>query len=535
MGGLLPDAKSFKVKEIISVSEGVILRVARIGPIAKCPGCGNESRRIHSRYLRMMQDLPFIGAGVRLELEVRRFVCSDSSCRQSIFAEPMSEIAEPYSRMTTRLRQVLRQLGGELGGMAAKRIGGQLLIKTSRNTILRTLRAKDELKKTKPRVVGIDDFAFRRGKTYGSIIVDHETRRVIDLLPNREPETIAAWFAEHPEIETVTRDRGNPYIAGITKGAPEAEQVADRFHLAQNVVDLLERLIEPHRKVLKAVTEKIRDLQISKNPVVQEVPPPPKTSDQREKRVERFEQVRALNQAGIPIAAISRRLGMHRRDVRKFIKADSFPERHTPEKRRTLIDQYLPYLKGRWESGCRFASVLFREIRLLGFEGSQRTVSKILKPWKSALPPEFQKGIAPAEVLFRQPGAKKLAWWLLGTKRPLTELETAFRAQILETSPVIATAFTQCLEFLQMMRERRSQDLEGWVARAQASSLAELQSFANGIRQDLAAVTAGFSQTWSNGRVEGHVNRLKMIKRQMYGRANFDLLKARVVQTASPP
>ncbi len=224
MGGLLPDAKSFKVKEIISVSEGVILRVARIGPLAKCPGCGNESRRIHSRYLRVMQDLPFIGAGVRLELEVRRFVCSDSICRQSIFAEPMSEIAEPYSRMTTRLRQVLRQLGGELGGMAAKRIGGQLHIKTSRNTILRTLRAKAELKKAKPRVVGIDDFAFRRGKTYGSIIVDHETRRVIDLLPNREPETIAAWFADHPEIKTVTRDRGNPYIGLNPTKVPKISQ-----------------------------------------------------------------------------------------------------------------------------------------------------------------------------------------------------------------------------------------------------------------------------------------------------------------------
>lgn len=213
---------------------------------SKCPQCKEHSYRIHSRYRRCIADLPWEGIAVVLALNVRKFFCSNDNCNQRVFCERLPEIVEPYGRKTMRLNDALTIIGFALGGRAGERAGTKLTLQASARTLLRRVRKETVAIPEEVRILGVDDFAFRKGQRYGTILVDQEQRQVIDLLPDRESSTLAAWLKDHPEIEIVTRDRSQAYAEGIRKGAPQATQIADRFHLLQNLTDALKRLVTRH-------------------------------------------------------------------------------------------------------------------------------------------------------------------------------------------------------------------------------------------------------------------------------------------------
>jgi transposase len=225
---------------------------------ACCPLCGRAARRVHSCYTRHLADLPCAGQSMRLLIQVRKYFCEESTCPRKIFAERLSPFVDPFARVTKRLFQLMQIIGLATGGRLGVRATDRLGIHTSRQTILRRIMALPTEPVGQVPQIGIDDFSFRRGRKFGTIIVDVQTHQVLDVLADRTTETAAAWMAAHPEIELVSRDRGGDYAAAASASVPQATQCADRFHLLQNLSKALEgvlaRHLAAHRKQRTATT-----------------------------------------------------------------------------------------------------------------------------------------------------------------------------------------------------------------------------------------------------------------------------------------
>lgn len=219
----------------------------------QCSSCGTAAQRVQSRYERQLDDLPWQGLAVRLVLRLRRFFCDQEDCPRRIFAEAIPEVAPPKARKTTRLTKVVNLIGFALGGRPGARVMSGLGLEVSRDTLLREVRRAPMLESSTPRVLGVDDWSIRRGQTYGTMIVDLEKRRRVDLLPDRKAETLASWLAARPGVEVVSRDRSAVYAEAIRKGAPQALQIADKWHLYKNAGDALECVIAGQRKTLSEV------------------------------------------------------------------------------------------------------------------------------------------------------------------------------------------------------------------------------------------------------------------------------------------
>jgi transposase len=238
--------------EKIALYPGEVRLVAKARPLkSACPSCGRQSDKVHSRYRRHLADLPWEGIPARLILSARKFFCRNPECRQRIFCERLPRLAARYAHQTLRFNELITALGLAMGGRPGTRQAQGMGLRIGRDTLLNRVRRANLAPVGKVRVLGVDDFAFRRGKKYGTILVDHERRAMIDLLPDREAETLARWLKAHPGIEIVTRDRSGAYAAGIRSGAPEALQIADRWHLGKNLSEALEKLLTRHHHLIR--------------------------------------------------------------------------------------------------------------------------------------------------------------------------------------------------------------------------------------------------------------------------------------------
>lgn len=541
---VLPDPRMLKLDKITAASGTIIIHARSLQTNVTCPRCHEVARRLHSRYERTVKDLPWQGVKVELQLTVRRFFCDRADCVQQIFVERLATVVDRYGRCTPRLNELICELGVVGGGNPGRRIAAKLQIPVSRHTVLRRVLGSQLPVTVPPITIGVDDFAFRKGQTYGTIIVDHEQGRVIDLLPDRTTETLQAWLAAHPSIAIVTRDRAQAYASAIDQGAPQAVQIADRFHLLKNVTDLVIRVCERSSQAFKLAAESVRQQQIqewleksseTKSGNTSELNQSDRAGSEqrRQQRLDRFHQVRDLYRRGASIKRIATVLGMHRRDVRLYILADEFPERGKSRPRPSKLDAFLPYLQKRWDEGCHRASVLFREIRRQGFMGCESHVRHVIGQWKKSLPPECQAGnrmsFKLAHSLFQPPSARKTVWWLINPKLERTENEQQFLEELQRFCPAISQTLTHALKFIEMVKGQTDDSLQTWLATAIGSSISEVRNFALGIKQDFDAILATLTSSFSNGRVEGNVNKLKLVKRSMFGRAKFKLLKARMV------
>ena len=431
---LLPLVPSgLTVDRLLPAPEHIILITRSNRDRAACPLCHQPRARVDSSYSRRLADLPWQGRILYLHLRVRRFRCTNRDCRRRIFAERLA-LAQPKARRTLRRREIQQQIGLALGGEPGSRLAGRLAMPVSGDTLRRLIRARGGEIASPPRIIAGDDWAWRRGHRYGTIICDLERHRVIDRLPDRTGETLASWLRQHGEgVAVVSRDRAGAYAEGIRAGAPPAVQIADRWHLMVNASDA----------------------------------------------------------------------------------------------RRQMLDRHRAHVERRWAEGCRNSAQLWRELRDRGFAGGYGIVRRwaIRRRGRDAAAGDRECPLPS----WRVPSSRRAARLLTTPDATLTRADRQVVDTLTALSSEIRTAAEAVNEFDRILRERDAAAFDLWLATTQATAL---RGFATGIINDIAAVRVALSQPGSNGPVEGQVNRLKMLKRQMYGRAKFDLLRSRVLHAA---
>jgi transposase len=492
-----------------STTATVTLMASLVPTTASCPRCQTPSARVHSRYTRTLADLPWGPYQMTMILHVRRFRCPATPCLQQIFAERLPAIVAPFARRTVRLQVLQHQLGLLLGGVLGATVSHTTLGPVSRTTVLRFVQHAPDPLSPPPTVIGIDDWAFRKRTTYGTIVVDLERGTVLDLLPDRTSETVAAWLAAHPTIQIVSRDRAQAYGEGIRQGAPNAIQVADRWHLVRNVVTALETVLIQQapqweaslRTLLAADTAPSAALPTVEPAVSPAAEPPSGCPHRRAHREARFTTVRELAAAGQSLRSIARTTGLSRNTVRSYVRADHAPTYARRRRRASVLDPYKPYVQERWTTAACTVQSLFADLRTQGYPGKY----SILKAYIATLrTPES----TPAPVL---PRPREIIGWIC---------QPAHGG--------VSDALFLTEDFLTMVRERQRQRFGSWLDDAGTSGLKAFQAVARSMQQDAAAVGAGLELPWSTGPVEGHINRLKYLKRQMFGRASLALLRKRV-------
>lgn len=536
---LFPHLAGLCVHRVEDIGHAVTISASCRAGGACCPRCGQESAQVHGGYSRVMADGAAGGRPVLIVLQVRRFRCRNPACPAVTFAEQAKGLSERYRRRSVPLLGMLAGFGLELAGRAAARLAGTLGIAVHPSTVLRLVMAlPDPLVSAAPQVTGVDDFALRKGHVYGTVVADAESGDVIDLLPDREAGTLEEWLKAHPGAEVICRDRAGAYAEGARDGAPGAIQVADRWHLWHNLAERAEKTVARHRGCLKDQPD--GDEASDKDaPGTSDTPGPeqaeaaPVTPDGsldacgRERQLvrrtrERYAEIRERLDAGQPPAAIRRATGLDRRTVQRYARAASADELLAGMSRESKLDEFKPYICQRWNQGLTEAAQIHAELQQRGWTGSPQTVRRYVHLLRQAGP-----AVTPAPAV---PKTREITRWLLSRPGSLDDGDQARLTAIKASCPHLDALAGHIRDFADMMTRRQGLlALEDWLTRVEADDQPELHSFASGIRRDQQAVTAGLALPYSSGAMEGNVNKIKMIKRQMYGRAGFALLRKRVI------
>jgi transposase len=475
---------------VLNEPETILVEALSNSMQAECPACRSVSHKRHSAYTRRPKALPWSNHRVRLSLTVQRYFCDNPACPKQTFAERVPHMVRCHAQRTPQLTHTLRLIAFEASAEATARISGSLQMAVSADTILRILRATPLPERACPRVLGVDDWAVKRGQNYGTILIDLESHQAVELLPDRTAATLQTWLQAHPGVEIIARDRSREYKVGIDAAAPQAIQVVDHWHLYHNLREKLEKTIASTLQTTHTKTEK-------------------STSN----RQQRFELVRYLHARGYSVRAIARALEMHRATVTTYLESESLPNWKRRSASTSNVKPYDHYLRKRWREGCHNASALWKELQQLGYEGEYNSVYRYIR--RNLTKP------------LRSP--RKAAGIFMASPDELSPEDQADLQQLIGASETLASLYKLSQEFITMFAEQAVECLDVWLSAAAQSDFRVFRNFAASLRDDLDAVRAALIYPWSNGQTEGQVNRLKTIKRQMYGRANFDLLRIRIL------
>jgi transposase len=524
-----PYLADLHVDKVEDLGDAVLITARSRAAEAACHRCGLSSGRVSSRYRRRLHDLAAGGRPVLIDLEVRRFFCGNPECELRTFAEQVPTVALRHQRRTPLLGGLLEAVALALAGRAGARLASALGITVSRTTLIRLIRALPDPGIGRVTVLGVDDFAKRRGHSYATILIDMDTHRPIDVLDDRQSGTLAQWLREHPGVQVICRDRAGAYAEGAREGAPDAIQVADRFHLWQNLCDAVEKTVTSCRADLREPAPEPGDREPAGpgSSVPAATTRPSARHDTGNGRLairsrERHAAIHDLLVQGKNYTQISGMLGLTRHTVRKFARAATAEQVITgPSPRSSSLDRFGPYLRQRWNEGCTDAAQLHAEIQAQGYSGSNRSVRRYLQPLRATLT---------APVLPPPPPtARDVTRWITSHPGHLNDDETARLNQVKARSTLLSATAGHVTTFAEMMTGRHGEHLPGWIAAVELDDLPHLHSFTRGIRRDQPAVTNGLTLAHSSGAVEGNVCRVKALKRQMFGRANLDLLRKRIL------
>ena len=538
---LFPQLAGLDLESVEDTGAGVRV-TARTGTVSlACWACGTVSARVHERYWRCPADLGCGGRPVRIVLQVRRFRCGSPACPVKTFAEQVPGLTAWRQRQTAGLRDLLEKVALALAGRAGARLAAALGADVSPFTMIRLIRALPDPETGPVAVLGVDDIAKRKGHSYATVLMDMNTHELIDMLPDREADTFADWLRAHPGTEVICRDRGGPYARGARDAAPLAVQVADRWHLWHNLGGAVEKTVVA---VLAALRPPLPGPQEQPPAVPGEQPAPPgepaapdgfRDVNGHDRKLvarhrERYAQAQALRAQGCTIRETAARMDLNQDTARTFANAASIDELLVKAtSRASILDRFKPYLGQRWNEGTHTAAALHQEIQAQGWTGSLLTVERYLRQFRTADGRDRQTRSRPqltAPGTAALPGPRQVTRWIMTQPGHLTSGNAASLTTLLDASPQLAAAAGHVRSFADMMTRRQGLlALEDWLTAVEAADQPHLHSFTRGIRRDQEAVTAGLALSYSSGPLEGRNCKTKHIKRLMYGRANFDLLR----------
>ncbi len=575
----LPLPAGMCIESIEKTETDLVVSVVSTHPTSCCPLCSWPSSSVHSYYHRSVRDAPCGGQNVRLALTARKFFCRNDDCHRKIFTERFPTFVEPWAKMTVRLCEEIQAIGLSTSGCLGTRLAARLGISTSWMTVLRRMMDLPTAAAGSVVALGIDDFSFRRGRKFGTILVDLDLHQVIDVLAERSSQTSADWMRDHPEIAYVSRDRGKDYAQGASEGAPQATQISDRFHLMKNFVEAIDKEVsrcykhlrqvqlplpspdlpapdewrqapdaDAERKRLARLADKqerytqVKDLLargLSPKEIAQQLVMPVRTvyrwqerescpahQPQRTKRTdkqERYAQIKELRRLGLSQKEIAQRLAIGVRTVQRWQGLETSQTNLPRRKRRSIFDPYAASVLSRWQQGERSVSLLWQEIQKQGFAGSLQTMYRFVRALR-------QESVQlPALGVADRVSAQKAIWLLARPYENLKANERRDLQEVCEVCSELAALHPLAQSFGQIIRKREGHRLQDWIKQVEASSFRDVKRFAAGLQRDKDEVLAAFTLIYSNGQVEGQVNKLKLIKRMGYGRAGFPLLRQRVL------
>lgn len=487
----------------------VMLHLVPVRQAVPCPECGVESGRVHSRYSRTASDLSWCAWPVKLVIHSRKFFCDNVECSRRIFAERFPGALEPFARQTERLKSRLLELVHSSNGEMASRMAKLMGFPTSGDTLIRRQR-QESFDLSVPEVLGVDEFALRRGATYSTILVDLERHRPVEVLEDRTAKPLADWLSSRPVVKIMARDRAEAYAHAGKTGAPDALQVADRFHLVKNASDALKDLVRSHRWKMPVPPD-------STSSPPQPAPGRPRCEPHPTLRKQvGWEAVQRCKGVGISLRAIAREVGMSRRTVRRYLNMDAPPVYPPRQPSRTKLTPHMSYLQERWAQGCHNSRQLYRELLQRGYSGGDTQVRSLVRPWRQAGPSPPRRPCSPLWLMVRPPHHLDVS--------EKKELEL-----LLEINPMLAQAYEMKEGFRHLVAQRDVAALEKWIETASGSGMSPFRAMAKTLRRDYAAVKAALTTPWSTAQVEGQNTRVKLIKRLGYGRAKLDLLRVRIL------
>jgi len=520
---------------------GISLGTAKIGngsiiipacskqKFATCTYCNKKSKRIHSSYVRVLRDLPASTHCVTINLTVRKFFCKNPKCERKIFTEqPGSEI-KAYSRMTNRTRVTLQNIFLEVSARKGSYIAKLISLPVSPSTALRIVDSLPIPSKVKVTVLGIDDWAYRKGLSYGTILVNIETGEVIDLLTGRDGVSLKEWLANHPEVKIVTRDRASAYSCAVSSTIPDAIQVADRFHLLKNLSDSVYDVIRiEYRNLANSMTED----SLQEVLLVPEIPNEESGKVTLKERGERndylkgrFKKVKEMIKDGVGIKTIARTLRMSRNTVRRYANMDVLLAKSIYYKNN--YNEYQGIIEKGFSEGKSITDI-FESIKKAGFKGSRTALYQRFKDHAMRTNP-VENILAKVKHTLISP--RKISKYLgfADLSKIKDPIDREFMVRLLSKHSILEDLRNQVLSFKTLLLGNDDSLLEDWMQRTLNIGKSQLKTFIKGLKSDIDAVRNAIITNWSNGQVEGQVNRLKSIKRQMYGKAGFELLRRKVV------
>jgi transposase len=519
MGGepLCPSPEVWRLGLIALLHDRILIHLEPIRESVPCPDCGARSSRVHSHYWRKPWDLPWSSWPVQLVVHARKFFCGNAQCLRRIFTEPFPGVLARYARQTQRLRKALLELAFSSCAEAAARVSKLLGYVTSPDTLIRQQR-REQITTPIPQVLGVDEFALRRGCTYGTILIDLERHQPVDILDGKQAEPLAQWLRDHPGVDILLRDRAEAYALAGHTAAPQALQLVDRFHLARNVSDALRELLRSRRWTIPAQETGLAiHLEIYRVPAAAALEmKEPKATPRKEAL---WEAVQQRKGSGQYIRAMARELGVCRRTVRKYLAADRPPGYRSRQSRHTKLAPYLSYMHQRWQEGCHSARRIYGELVGRGYQGSESQVRATVRPWRSK---------RPSAPHTNRP-TTGFHWWVLRPNQHLRESSKQGLADFLEANPALAKGYYLKESFQRILAEHDVEAFDTWLQEAVESGVKPFEALAKSFRQDYEAIKLALTMPWSTGQCEGQICRVKLIKRLGYGRAKLDLLRQRVL------
>jgi transposase len=492
------------IDEVSDLDDLILVRARTPAGLAPCPGCGGLTGQVHGYCERTVADVPADGRPVTVRVRVRRLRCPAGGCPVQTFREQVPGVLDRYQRRTARLTgqagEVVRRLAGRSGAGLLTSLG----VPVSRHTALRLLLRLPLPEITVPRVLGIDDFALRRGRQYATILIDAETGSRVDVLPGRTADVAEAWLRAHPGIEVVCRDGSGAYAEAVRRALPGAVQAGDRWHLWHGLAGAVLKEVAAHSCCWASAG------------------PPIKDGVQARTTAERWRQVHDLLDQGTGLLECSRRLNLGLNTIKRYARAAE-PERmiRAPRYRPTLVDPYREHLRRRRaEDPAVTIKQLLAEIRALGYPGSMNLLYRYITQGRVESDRPHLSPRRVTRLLLTRPGA-------------LASSQKTLLAELTAACPEMTSLATLVGAFAALLRPDPANQarLQDWTTAARACDLPHLHAFATGLDLDHDAAVAAVTLPFHNGRTEGVNTRTKMIKRQMYGRAGFALLRHRILLT----